>query len=77
MDAKLQEHAARAVHRFRDCLRAFLDDLLRSPEWRQSATMRAGDRKGETLLATVARERAALCGLGGADGAARRLRAER
>ncbi len=54
--------------------RAVLDSLLRSRAWRAWAATMPGDREGETLLASVARRRAALCRGGGAEGARRRLR---
>ncbi len=56
------------------CQIATYDALLASRVWRENASGRRGDIPGESLLATVARERAALCELGGADGARERLR---
>ncbi len=56
-----------------DCHRDRLDKLLASAVWRENAATRRGDIEGESLLATIARERAALTGLGGADGARKRL----
>jgi hypothetical protein len=59
------------------CYRETLDGLLGSASWRYVAAGRPGDIPGETLLCTVARERARLTGLGGADGARQRLAARR
>lgn len=55
------------------CYAETLDGLLGSASWRFMAAGRAGDVPGETLLTTIARERARLTGLGGADGARARL----
>ncbi len=56
-----------------DCRRAVLDSLLRSKVWRENASLRAGDRPGESFLAMIARERAALGSGGGVEGARARL----
>ena len=60
-----------------DCYRESLDKLLASSEWRDFASRRPGDRPGESFLAMIARERAALCRGGGVEGAQARLRAGR
>lgn len=55
------------------CRVALYDSLLRSAIWRKIAAGRRGDMAGESLLATIARERAALCSGGGVEGARARL----